>query len=400
MDENGSPTALPHGERPDPLRMAASSPVTGLLQEADFESLTAVSKHQPEAGTLPSEPCVLVRLDIWEKGNISLLQLSEKLRGALRHALCDAVMEFLVLPAPLCLEAACPLAATDVEELSSAGGLRRTMSETKGLALSTSGTGKSCPPPLQFTTAPAASPGEPVTPTSKLGRRSFWDMLSKAESSELGSPKTTDDIVLERPEEARTRRRHKTENVKQHLSQDRATAELEQAQRRRACQLEEGDVGTMHPLFSQTCQQWMAFMNHLGCPSVQQCSAEIVSRFLLSSILVEVVNLVTALASDTTVKVFERICCHGSTAFLPYKPGQSASPRPAAVRHFILLGRNFHQWRCSTEQAHKGLQRFEAMEFSSAERGSDPSLAGRDLAPRQRFLFMEIIDKKVATMPV
>lgn len=69
----------------------------------------------------PAEPCVLVRLDIWEKGNISLLQLSEKLRGALRHALCDAVMEFLVLPAPLCLEAACPLAATDVEELSSAG---------------------------------------------------------------------------------------------------------------------------------------------------------------------------------------------------------------------------------------------------------------------------------------
>lgn len=40
---------------------------------------------------------------------------------------------------------------------------------------------------------------------------------------------------------------------------------------------------------------------------MQQCSAEIVSRFLLSSILVEVVNLVTALASDTTVKVFERI---------------------------------------------------------------------------------------------
>lgn len=42
--------------------------------------------------------------------------------------------------------------------------------------------------------------------------------------------------------------------------------------------------------------------------------------------------------------------CHGSSAFLPYKPGQSASPRPAAVRHFILLGRNFQQWRCSTEQ--------------------------------------------------
>nr|XP_009943246.1 PREDICTED: protein SZT2 [Opisthocomus hoazin] len=397
VDEQGSPTSLPHGERPDPLKLPSSSPIAGLLQDADFESLTAVSRHQLDAGTLHSEPCVLVRLDIWEKGNISLLQLSEKLCGALRHALCDAVMEFLVLPAPLCVEAICPLGAMDLEELSSAGGLRRTMSETKGLALATGGAGRSCPPPLHFTSAPSSSSGEPVTPTSKLGRRSFWDMLSKAESSELGSPKTTDDIVLERPEEARTRRRHKTESVKQHLSQDRTTttAELEQAQRRRACQLEEGDVGTMHPLFSQTCQQWMAFMNHLGCPSVQQCSLEIVSRFLLSSILVEVVSLVTALASDTTVKVFEQICCHRGTAFLPYKPGQSASPRPAAVRHFILLGRNFQQWRCSTEQAHKGLQRFEAMELSSAERGSDPSLVGRDLAPRQRFLFMEIIDKKL-----
>ncbi|XP_030906559.2 KICSTOR complex protein SZT2 isoform X5 [Melopsittacus undulatus] len=397
VDEHGSPTLLPHGERPDPLKLPSFSPIVGLLQDTDFESLTAVSKHQPETGTLPSEPRVLVRLDIWEKGNISLLQLSEKLRGALRHALCDAVMEFLVLPAPLCVEAACPLGAADLEDLSSAGGLRRTMSETKGLALATSGASRSCPPPLHFTSAPSSSSGEPVTPTSKLGRRSFWDMLSKAESSELGSPKTTDDIVLERPEEARTRRRHKTESVKQHQSQDRATAtaELEQAQRRRACQLEEGDVGTMHPIFNQTCQQWMAFMNHLGCPSVQQCSVEIVSRFLLSSILVEVVSLVTTLASDTTVKVFEQICCHGGSAFLPYKPGQSASPRPAAVRHFILLGRNFQQWRCSTEQAHKGLQRFEAMEFSSAERGSDPSLVGRDLVPRQRFLFMEIIDKKL-----
>lgn len=49
------------------------------------------------------------------------------------------------------------------------------------------------------------------------------------------------------------------------------------------------------------------YIFHAGCPSVQQCSLEMVSRFLLSSILVEVVNLVTALASDTTVKVFEKI---------------------------------------------------------------------------------------------
>nr|XP_048718492.1 KICSTOR complex protein SZT2 isoform X7 [Caretta caretta] len=391
VDERGSPLSLARWERSSPLELPPSPPGTDLLQDSDFESLTAVSRHHAEPGTLQPAACTLVRLDVWEKGNISPLQLSEKLRSAVRHALCDAVMEFRVLPAPLCMEAACPL-----EEQSGGGGLRRTMSETKGLALpaGTAGAGRVPPPPLHFASAPSSGSGEPVTPTNKMGRRSFWDMLSKADSSELGSPKTTDDIVLERPEESRTRRRHKTESVKQHLSQERAsaTAELEQAQRRQVCQLEEGEVGTMHPLFSQTCRQWMAFMSRLGCPSVQQCSVEIVSRFLLSSILEEVVSLVTALASDTAVKVFQQHCCPRGATFLPYNPSQRSSPRPAAVRRFILLGRNFPQWRYSTEQAHKGLQHFEAMELSLAEKGSNSSPS---LAPRQRFLLLEILDKKL-----
>lgn len=60
---------------------------------------------------------------------------------------------------------------------------------------------------------------------------------SKPDSSELGSPKTTDDIVQERGEEGRAaRRRHKTENVKQQWSQEKAMAvELEQAQRSEHC---------------------------------------------------------------------------------------------------------------------------------------------------------------------
>lgn len=61
-------------------------------------------------------------------------------------------------------------------------------------------------------------------------------------------------------------------------------------------------------LGSESCWQVVLhYFLHVGCPSVQQCSVEIVSRFLLSSILVEVVSLVTTLASDTTVKVFEQI---------------------------------------------------------------------------------------------
>ncbi|XP_048353115.1 KICSTOR complex protein SZT2 isoform X1 [Sphaerodactylus townsendi] len=376
VDSCGNPISLTHWARPPTSLLNAS-----FLQEADFENLTAVNQYQAEPGTSQPAICPLVRLDIWEKGNISLLQLSERLRRTVRHALCDAVMEFCVLPNPLCVEP-----STELEDPGNSGNLCGMVTETKGLTQPAGG--RVCPHPLHFM-VPAAVAGEPITPTSKMGRRSFWDMLSKPEMVEQGSPKTTDDIVLERPEESRTRRRHKTENVKQPSSQERVAAAVEQGQtqRRRTCQLEEGDAGILHPVFSQTCQFWMAFMKHLGCPSVQQCSLECVSRFLLPSILLEVVSLVATLANDISVKVFERVSCPQGVSFVPYSlPGTTA--RPAVIRHFTLLGRSFHQWHHSTEQVLKGFQRFEATEFGTTEKGVD-------VVPRQRFLFMEIIDKKM-----
>lgn len=45
-----------------------------------------------------------LRLDVWEKGNISIVQLEEKLRATARQALADAIMELRLLPASLCIE--------------------------------------------------------------------------------------------------------------------------------------------------------------------------------------------------------------------------------------------------------------------------------------------------------
>lgn len=153
---------------------------------------------------------------------------------------------------------------------------------------------KTSPSPISLIQAVGGAPmtgsstPESTTPTGKSTRRSFWDILvsywlstsafcdhlknnrsffaqfpvlidcsssfdrsdvssqtrmkvsmflslhqSKPDSAELGSPKTTDDIVQEKGEEGRAaRRRHKTENVKQQWSQDKTVAvELEQTQR-------------------------------------------------------------------------------------------------------------------------------------------------------------------------
>ncbi|XP_060686536.1 KICSTOR complex protein SZT2 [Hemiscyllium ocellatum] len=416
VDQHGNPIlTTQQQEHTDPSRLCFP---TDLIQEADFNKLTCVSRYESNSEGKISDPNTLVRFDIWEQGNISLLQLTEKLQNGLRHALCDVVMEFRMLQCPLCVESYCPAMVTPESDTN--GRLSRSGSEIKeAIALSSSLAGsKSSPVPVSIST-PGNS--ESTTPTSKTGRRSFWDMLSKTDFSDTGTPKTTDDIVLERTDDSRIRRRHKTEHLKQSSSHDRtSTVELEQTQRqaasrrKRTGQLEEGDLGSLHPLFHVTCQQWMAFMGVLGCPSVQQCSVDIGSRFLLSSILTEIVNLISSLATDTTVKIFEKISSpHGST-FLPYSLSQHSSTRPGSARQFILIGRNFHQWRYSTEQVdcdgdenrplvnsvkpHKGFQKFEAVEFNTAEKSGDsssPGLSGKSMIPRQRFLIIDIIDKKL-----
>ncbi|XP_041790475.1 KICSTOR complex protein SZT2 isoform X2 [Chelmon rostratus] len=398
VDAHGRPLQVP---AQDCAGLPRSENCTIPLHPDSFDELTTVGKVY--SISVSAEPQLYVRFDIWEQGNVSPLQLSDKLQGALRHALCDVVMELRILPNPLCQGMLCPATKAQREE---AKGLLIPLPEVKEVKdsprqRSGSRVFKTSPSPITLNQAVGSTPmtgtgtPESTTPTSKSTRRSFWDILSKPDSSELGSPKTTDDIVQEKGEEGRAaRRRHKTENVKQQWSQEKAMAvELEQAQRRQVSQLEEGDVGTLHPNYQVTCQPWITFMAKLGCPSIQQCTAEIASHFLLPSILAEIVNLVSFLASDTTVKAFEKRSCPPSgDVFVPFPLVQNLTQPPGATRSFILIGRNFHQWHCSTEQAHKGFQRFEALEQSD---WFSPSQAGAGLAPRQRFLFISILDKKV-----
>ncbi|KAM5148148.1 LOW QUALITY PROTEIN: KICSTOR complex protein SZT2 [Mantella aurantiaca] len=389
VDQHGALVTQAYGERTGPPLVCPST-TSHLLSASTFESLTKVSRFAPAgAATDSSAPMTLVRFDVWEKGNISASQLSERLANSLRHALCDVIIEFHILQMPLCVDLTSP---ADQEAAGNGKGPSQSLPDMKGLAQSCD---KSRPAPVTLPPLTSPSGTDPSTPPSKTGRRSFWDMLSKADNAELGPPKTTDDIVSERTEEPRTRRRHKTESLKAPCYPDRPGLSLEHAHRKRQTQLEEGDIGTLHPLYSHTCLQWMNFMNQLGCPSVQLCSVQTISRFLLPSILTELFSIITSLASDTSVRVFEKITGPEGAAFVPYSTSQHSATRPAAAREMTLLGRNFRQWRYNTEQAQKGFQRFEAMELSSAERPLDLSPAARALVPRQRFLLIEIQDKKL-----
>ncbi|XP_063795396.1 KICSTOR complex protein SZT2 isoform X3 [Pseudophryne corroboree] len=415
VDQHGALVTQAYGQRSGPPLVCPST-ASHLLSFSTFESLTKVSRFMPDSSADTSASLTLVRFDIWEKGNISSSQLSERLSNSLRHALCDVIIEFHILQMPLCVD---PVGPAEQEVAINGKGPTQSHPDTRELTTSSN---KSCPSPISLPPSVSQSGTDPSTPPSKTGRRSFWDMLSKPDNAELGPPKTTDDIVCERTEEPRTRRRHKTESLKVPSCPDRPGIRMEHAQRKRQVQLEEGEVGFLHPLYSQTCLQWMNFMNQLGCPSIQLCSAQTVSRFLLPSVLTELFNVITSLASDTNVRVFEKTIGSDGPVFVPYSANQHSPARPAAAREMILLGRNFRQWRYSTEQVYsseeeeeaededkeknndegckldrsqKGFQRFEAMELNSVERPLDISTSICSLIPRQRFLLIEIQDKKL-----
>ncbi|XP_016123628.1 protein SZT2-like [Sinocyclocheilus grahami] len=410
VDAKGCALQVPAQDGSGPALRGDVSSIS--LQPDQFEALTTVVSQSSGAA-------VCVRFDVWEQGNISPLQLTDQLRAALRHALCDILMEMRVLPNPLCLDTFCLPAAAQRDESTVALSLLQSDSkELKESVRRPSGAHglKSSPSPISLSSVPSSTPTtgtstpESTTPTGKTTRRSFWEMLSKPETSELGGPKTTDDIVPERVEDSRvSRRRHKTESVKQQWNHEKAMAvEQEQVQRRHAVQLEEGDTGTLQPIYQTTYLPWVTFMNRLGCPSIQHCSAEASHHFLMPSILTETVNLVGSLAGDTAVKVFERTSCPQGDIYVPLSIIQHISQPPGTTRSFILIGRNFSQWHCSTEQEdssdeenspvlnrctpHKGLQRFEGLEHSD---WLSPGQAVRGVAPRQRFLYIQIVNKKV-----
>ncbi|KAL1022662.1 hypothetical protein UPYG_G00030640 [Umbra pygmaea] len=425
VDAQGCPLQVPAQDCTTPPRRTVSNMN---LQPDQFDALTTVTKV--DSNNMSSGSEMKVRFDIWEQGNVSPLQLTDKLLGALRHALCDVIMELHVLPNPLCLETFCTTTERGqrqdpTKSLLSSPALEvkepkevREVKEFKDSIRPHSGSRSVKNSPFPITLVPA-NPGttpntgpstpESTTPTGKSVRRSFWEMLSKPDPSELGSPKTTDDIVQEKGDEGRTRRRHKTESLKQQWSQEKAVAvDLEQTQRRHVSQLEEGDIGVLHPVYQFTGQPWITFMAKLGCPSIQQCTADISSQFLLPPILTEIVNLVSSLACDTSVRVFQRTSGLQGDIFVPVPVIHHLSQTPATSRTFILIGRNFHQWHCSTEQEdssdderspvlsnftpHKGFQRFEALEQSD---WLGPGQPCSGLAPRQRFLLIHILDKKV-----
>ncbi|XP_048580524.1 KICSTOR complex protein SZT2 isoform X3 [Nematostella vectensis] len=87
-----------HGQR---LRLTTSRVPSINVENLDrnfYEGMTGVYALSDK---LPADGVVIVQFSIWERGDIGLEQLSGQLKNITEHALCDLLIEYLLLPAPL-----------------------------------------------------------------------------------------------------------------------------------------------------------------------------------------------------------------------------------------------------------------------------------------------------------
>ena len=81
-------------------------------------------------------PTALVQFNIWERGDVDMIQLRDLLVKAMKHAACDVIMEYQILTAPLCEVPMQPLSqVTESPLLSAAASPKVDSSSATGMCL-------------------------------------------------------------------------------------------------------------------------------------------------------------------------------------------------------------------------------------------------------------------------
>ena len=100
VDGQGNPASQLHWPRPINY---AKSDVLGPSSFADFEEFIRTNLYvKASTDRKGPGPVAVMEFRIWERGHINVDMLREKLESAIQHALWDVVLEYQLLPFPLC----------------------------------------------------------------------------------------------------------------------------------------------------------------------------------------------------------------------------------------------------------------------------------------------------------
>ncbi|KAH3695457.1 hypothetical protein DPMN_082917, partial [Dreissena polymorpha] len=344
VDGHGNQVKLLQSSRPSCMSYL------DLESQSDLEAFVQVQSYEVNPHSKRPGPTALVQFHIWVNGDVCLKTLQEKLTQTLKHALCDVVMEYHVLTAPLCtipkhmldLVASSPTMSAPCSPFYSmpgedSGERKLTLSQTKSAGPHASLSRRSS---LQNVTRFQAIK-EVITQSSKkrvaspaLDANKTFDLAgvdsgptsrSGSPAVGVGSPRARDRLHLITP-------------------------------------YEKGDQGTLNHIYADLLEAWFLFCLQLETPAVNKHMAHLHSRFAIDATLTEFQQIVVRLCPSVTTKVYKILPQEeedentnigmlydaakygGRRSVASYDTGLRLNISPGADLHFISVCRDIRQW--------------------------------------------------------
>ncbi|XP_033096872.1 KICSTOR complex protein SZT2-like isoform X3 [Anneissia japonica] len=321
-----------------------------------FDSLTSTEIYHVQPDTKKPGPTSLIEFSIWERGDVDMPSLTQKLLNSVRHSFCDAVMEYLILTAPMgftpdmqtrCynfptsppitptgkLELAYPASKLAVDAAlsssSSPVNIKRSMSvgEVSLFSLpesrffqrlqklstnqqpgipSREGTPKEFKRSQSVSTEGSAPSDTP--PKSKKGNAQRCTTAGESpRSSPRPSPKPSPRPSPSPSPSISPSKQFKDESGHVPIWRQQ---EIESRQYQALCNLyhevEEGITGCLHPVFKETAIDWLEFEHSLGVPAVHRQKLNLSSRFAVQTVLHEFLQFLYTNNGDSVYKLYKK----------------------------------------------------------------------------------------------
>ncbi|XP_071849509.1 KICSTOR complex protein SZT2-like isoform X4 [Apostichopus japonicus] len=382
----------------DTFQEVGDQALEGQWTHVDFQQLTSTKEYQPSRiGAKGPGPTFLIQFNIWERGNADIANLITKLEGAVHHALCDVIMEYRILTAPLASlpsEVTAKLTGDSVGSLysptvalraelfrkmgpSSSPVVPQTVpmktSESSSLTSYTPITPPDMPRSAEPSQPPATHPVKIVKrstgSTPKSSSISSVDSASKSSKRQLifdrketapssdGSPLPSQPTSPTKPMSTETSPRISSREEPSWQAREHERRYNEELNRQLK-EAEDGQTGRLHPIYSNVTKKWLEFEINSKICSIQKMTKCVQSRFSVDLVLFALIKKLPQVCSDTSFKLF-RNTSKGYELYQPATPkknrfastqGQQGSiPKPGNQESFVLIGRNVHQWRYSLD---------------------------------------------------
>ncbi|XP_050400458.2 KICSTOR complex protein SZT2 [Patella vulgata] len=400
VDSTGSPVKVLNC--PYPTSMTTS----GILSSDDFDQLLHTVRHEPSPDTTKPGPTALIQFKIWDRFNnkSEMKNLIDKLTSAVKHALCDVILEFNLLTAPICH---IPRSHSEPDLLHSSVPSSPVSPKGDKHDRRHSIIGKRFSDSLQL--KPIV---QSASPLQSLKNR----MPSK---SKFSTPPPQSSLMFEFPDTAAI-------STTELPSLSREVSPTSSPLKEVRMKYESGQRGNLHTVYPSVLRPFINYCSKLGTPSINRFELNLLSMFSVDYALKEIQNILPTIASNLTFTLFKLVDKQGElltgVQYFPCRsPVQPAEDNmetslDAARKklttekdspEFLILGRDVDQWRSvvlhenmdSEFPSTKNLGNQKYQPYVFIDQGSTDALshfrAEQEFVPRQNLLLMFIQGKQI-----